>query len=300
MTQASRGGPGAGTEARPPSSRRGQRAGGSERLGRGGSLPDLGVSARRRRGGDHAAGVWGGTHRKARVSATHLERARGGAASTGADQSVGLSAVGAGCQVAALRLSRMEPEGAKILDDWSGGFSRVPGVSEALLALVDRPGRARNPSDPRDSAAEEVQEGGFQVEGGQSITAGRVGECGWGVLSLKFETHNLERMDIARERRAGGEERKVRWAGTWAGVGGGGHRRESESPPSTAAVVTQTQRPWKKAQRDHLVAVISGVQAPVSWACSLVPDGRRGLPREWGLMLEEPGRASGPDQAWQS
>lgn len=89
--------------------------------------------------------------------------------------------------MAALRVGRMEPEGAKTQEDWSGGFSRVPGVSEALFALVDRTGRARNPSDPRECGLlpRKCRRVASRWRGARASAAGRVGECGG--QEAKFE-----------------------------------------------------------------------------------------------------------------
>lgn len=86
----------------------------------------------------------------------------------------------------------MGGEGEETREHESGGFSRVPGVSEMLLALADRPGKARNQVTlERTAGAKDVQESGFQVEGKPELPelqgSGRRGE------SPKSESCSLER-----------------------------------------------------------------------------------------------------------
>lgn len=90
----------------------------------------------------------------------------GVAETAGADPSVGSQRSGRSSQVAALRVGGMGGEGEETREHESGGFSRVPGVSEMRLAEADRPGKARNQVTLESAAAaEEVRESGFQVEG---------------------------------------------------------------------------------------------------------------------------------------
>lgn len=92
------------------------------------------------------------------------------------------------------------------------------------------------------------------------------------------------------------------WAGTRA-VGGGWRARKGvrvftchcccEDPDSAAMEGSPARSPCS-CHLGHKPL------SPSPGLCSLVPGGRGGLPREGSLMLEEPGRASGPDQAWRS
>lgn len=110
-SQAASGGLGDDAVARPPSFRYALRVSGSEQLARSQGPPDLGVTSRRKAGGQLSQRLGMGPYREDHVSATRLERMRGVWRRREWLQAWDLSS---GSQVVALRVGRLEEEGEKM------------------------------------------------------------------------------------------------------------------------------------------------------------------------------------------